>query len=323
MKDYNRKAPRVRAMLLAALVISGAQSISPTLSRADRDPMSTTASNSGDPAIKCTSDDWTWTGMVSVKGNDFPNGCISAGGVDTSGVVVFTGTGVTLFGIHASDITVEGKSHTLGQMRVSIDGRQAGIVDLSSPTGDPHGKIFQVSGLTSGNHVLEVKVIKDWGVLAYVTVQNVTVNDGGKDYRIVPNNAPGKWLDIATSADNSLDISSEESQIWHLVMVGDGLFRIAPKEHPDEAITVSLNVLNPNTSYASNTCCISKYVGGTAQQWQIIATKPGFYKIASPIDKRCLNVYNANSSDGAQVIAYQWDGGGGAIDQWAFVPVQQ
>lgn len=273
--------------------------------------------------VEDTNEDWTWTGMQTVVGAEYHKGSVRAGGAPTMGVYLFLGTGVKIFGVPSAKITVDGKEHLLGKMAVTIDGKPKSVIDLSTPSTNPESRIFEVSALPVGNHVLEVKVTEGWGAVDYITVQNE--DDGGKDYRISPKHAPDKWLDSETNSmddDSALVIFSGprhgHTQIWHVVSLGKGEYRISPKEKPEQAVTLVTRQAQINGT-GQSLGGLYKYAGAPAQQWQLVPSDAGYYRIVNTLDHRCLNVGGEKTENGSAVILYQLTNGNN--DQWRFVPV--
>jgi len=296
-------------------------------SRADKQ-ITTTADTAVSGTVEDSDEEWIWTGMQTVSGPEFHKGSARAGAPATSGVYVFTGTGVGVFGIHAVEIKAGGVSHSLGKMTVIIDGKQQTTLDLSKAPSALDNRIFHIDGLSSGNHVLQVKVIEGWGAIDYIVVQNDTPpDDGGKDYRITPKSSPDKWLDTVSDAmvdDASLGIYSfprvKHSQIWHVVSLGKGEFRISPKEKPDQALTLITRTADID-GVANSRAGLYKYAGDAAQQWEMVPGSPGYYRIVNTFDHRCLNVGGGKNDEGASVIVYQVTNEDN--DQWRFVPVSK
>ena len=312
---------------LITLSASRAEENGPSMAPVSSGVATGTPSPTGDTNIKNSSEDWTWTGMQTVTGKQFPSGSVNAGGVDTTGVVVFMGTGFKLYGIADSQITVDGTSHALGKVGILVDGKQKAVVDMRTPPSIAASPVYQENDLAPGNHVLEVKVIDGWGAIDHISVQNTPAAVRGKDYHLYPKNAPDKWLDVRddSMADGDpLQINSaprlNHSQIWHIEPVGKGLFKISPKERPDECITV----LMPTATSPVDTdpCAVYKYIGHPDQQWQIIPDKPGFFKIYNLHQAKCLNVFQMGTADGTAVNAYIWSNNNQDNDEWELVPAQ-
>lgn len=120
--------------------------------------------------VEDTDEDWTWTGMQPVNDPASRNGSVSAGKAGTSGVYVFMGTGVIVYGIQATSITADGGAQKLGKLTVLIDGKQKEVVDLTSAPTHADGQIFKISGLKSANHVLQIKVTEGWGAVDSIRV---------------------------------------------------------------------------------------------------------------------------------------------------------
>jgi len=320
----------IRPIAFIAILCAGDGAFTTALpARADKLPTAAAAAVPG--TIEDTDEDWTWTGMQAVPEPQCRNGSIRAGGLATSGVYLFTGTGVGIYGPHASTITIDGKPHDLGKMVVRIDGAQKAVIDLSKPPADPNARIFQIDDLKKGNHVLQLKVTEGWGAVDYIAIQDEpaasksVAGDDGQDYRLSPKHAPDKWLDVKgdTMEDEAgLSIFAANrpghSQIWHVVSVGNGIYRLSPKEDPEQALTVLLRTVK--TTVSANTLAgLYKYNADLAQQWEFIPSGGGYYRIANLFDHRFLNVDGGLTANGSPVIIYQLTAGNN--DQWRFVPV--
>jgi hypothetical protein len=276
--------------------------------------------------VEDTDEGWTWTGMAAVSGAQFHGGSVHAGGPGTSGVYVFTGVGVVLYSLHADGIRVNNHTNPLGKLSIAIDGKPKDTVDLSAAQETPDAKVFSVSSLSEGTHVLEVKAVGGWGVVDRIAVLSPEdVGDGGRDYYIIPHNATDKALSAENgdfsdnTAVNIWAATGSQSQIWHVAPLGDGKFRISPKSSPNQALTLLNRKTPPSMGDPCTMCGVYAYSGSAAQQWKVTPLANGYCEIASTFDGSSLNVIGGGTNNGTLVISYAWQAGS-VNEEWFFKP---
>lgn len=301
--------------------------ISPT--RADRNIADTGANTTAPPShsgqiVEDTDEGWTWTGMVAVKGPQYHGGTMHAGGPGTSGVYVFEGVGVAVYGLQAAGIKVDDHTNTLGKLSIIIDGKQKDTVDLTAAQDSPDTKLYSVTDLSEGTHVLQVKAVGGWGAIDRINVLSPEdVGDGGRDYTIIPHNAPTMALGTENNdfsdntATNIWAATGSQSQVWHVVPLGDGKFRISPKSKPGQALTILNRKTPPSMGDPCTMCGVYAYAGVAAQQWKVTPLADGYCEIASVMDGSSLNVIGSGTGNGTLVIDYAWQVGS-VNEEWYF-----
>lgn len=113
-------------------------------------------------------DSWTWNGAKELADASLTNGTGQALASPGFGVCVFEGTGVALYGMSGSTVTVDGKSLPFGKVKILIDGHVKETVSLVTPETEYSHKIYEVTGLKSGNHVVEVRAVEGEAVIDYL-----------------------------------------------------------------------------------------------------------------------------------------------------------
>lgn len=158
---------QVSALLaLGALFIAAQSSVTPA--KADRLPPATPGNLLDD-----NDDGWTWDGMDSISDTQCQGGTAHAGGPGSSGIYLFKGTDVAVYTISGPHLAVNGKANPMGKLKVMLDGKEQQTVDLSAPTTAYNFKAYSVSGLSGGNHVLELRPVDGWAAIDYIQVSDV------------------------------------------------------------------------------------------------------------------------------------------------------
>lgn len=127
---------------------------------------------------------WTWSGMtpygVSAGADDAPH----VGGPGSYGVYTFHGNGIQVYGMKCADVTVDGKSHKVGRVKISIDGKEQSTINLAATSANPNAKIIGISTLTDGNHVLQVDPVDGWVVINSAKVVNIPLSPVAADHLV-------------------------------------------------------------------------------------------------------------------------------------------
>jgi len=76
---------------------------------------------------------WIWNAMVAVDDSSFEGGTAHAGGPGSYGAYTFHGTGGDVTGMTGPFITVDGRSHKMGRIKFSLDGKSVGALSVSTP----------------------------------------------------------------------------------------------------------------------------------------------------------------------------------------------
>lgn len=164
--------------MTTGLVIAGALNSVPAT--ADRMPAPPTTGILDDK-----DDSWTWNGAKEFADAGLANGTGQAFSAPGFGVCVFQGTGVALYGMSGSTVTVDGKSLPFGKVKIWIDGHVKETVSLITPETEYSHKIIEVTGLKSGNHVVEVRAVEGEAVIDYLkpisTAGDTTPSDSPAD----------------------------------------------------------------------------------------------------------------------------------------------
>ena len=115
---------------------------------------------------------WTWSGMVDYDDPEIASGHGHAGGPGTYAAYTFTGGGVVIHAVKGLSVTVDHKTHRIGKLRISMDGKEIKTVDLASTDMDPNYQVLSVSNLSNAVHVLQVEPVGGWVVIDSATILN-------------------------------------------------------------------------------------------------------------------------------------------------------
>lgn len=113
---------------------------------------------------------WTWSGMDQMSGDQFHGGTALVGKSPATATYTFSGTAVKIVGASSKTIVVDHHVRLVGSMSVLIDGKAANPVSLQPAKSNTSATVLELSGLTPGNHVLNLKALNDWMVVDYIVV---------------------------------------------------------------------------------------------------------------------------------------------------------
>jgi len=115
---------------------------------------------------------WIFSGMTEVDDDGCKSGMEHAGGPSTYAAYTFNGSGVDIYAMTGPTIEVQGRTHKLGRMRILIDGKSDGIYSLSQTSVTYQSKVYSVTGLTRGNHVLQLEADSGWIDIDFIQVSH-------------------------------------------------------------------------------------------------------------------------------------------------------
>ena len=304
-------------------------------SYADRELPHVTTDDSGTPATGTIDDSdvaWTWVGMTEISDPQFYGGKAHAGGPGTSGIYTFNGTGVSIAGFAGKALLVDKRPRRIGSATITIDGKVCSTVSLKSTDADFQHVMFSTSALPSGNHVLKIDAASDWIVIDFIKASTTepahteTDSTPGKLYRIFSKELPVRCLqtaDVSLGANAAIEIGPADrnrSQVWKVVSLGNGAFRISPADAPGQALTLSRSALTDETNQGRlNPIIVGKYTGAPEQKWLLTPVDGQWYHITLPTDPAMhFNVWNHDK----YVAGYhRMDSNNDDNELWNFVPV--
>ncbi|BDI28344.1 hypothetical protein CCAX7_003950 [Capsulimonas corticalis] len=115
---------------------------------------------------------WMWYGMIPYENAALPDGAAHAGGPGTYAMYTFQGSGVDVYGMRAMTVVADKRTHRTGKVTISIDDKEQGTIDLGDTNIDYHAKIFSITGLAAGNHVLQVNPVGGWAVVDSLVISS-------------------------------------------------------------------------------------------------------------------------------------------------------
>lgn len=176
-----------RPAAVAAFCFAAAMAIGGPV-RADRSPGDISqASIPGPGVVDDTSPVWVWNGMTTITDQSFNNGGAHAGGPGTSGAITFQGTGVEVIAMAGPAVAVDGRAHRTGTLSVSVDGKSYAKTALRASDVAYGYSAAKITGLSDGNHVLQVDVSGGWCAVDSIKITGAPVameapRDGDIDY---------------------------------------------------------------------------------------------------------------------------------------------
>jgi hypothetical protein len=125
----------------------------------------------GAGAISDSAPGWLWDGMSACDSSGPPSVSAHAGPAGASGTYVFTGTGVTIYGIADSTVKVGNVVHRVNHIRITVDGVTEGEVSDSVQGTVASPVIFTVHNLPNQNHSLVLEAVNGWAAVNSITVE--------------------------------------------------------------------------------------------------------------------------------------------------------
>jgi len=276
---------------------------------------------------------WIWRGMDEIDDSQFSGGTAHAGD-NAYCAYTFHGAGIEVVGMSGATVSVGNRSHKLGKAAISIDGKPVSTVNLYNASTNYGVSLVHVTGLSDGNHVLEITGASGWIVVdcAYVlgsnsqAPQSVPVSTPGAlsdgNYRLHPKHAIDKCLDVATFATDGVivginHVDANRPQIWHVAPLGGGRFKISSLA----ATNLALTLVPPSAADGAPAAHLYGYIADPAQELSITSSGDGYFRISpSSNGDVVLDVFKLLTADGTQTITYKWWGADN--QQWAFEPVK-
>jgi len=153
------------ATTLALLLLAG----TPSCLALNGPSTSTPAADAG-VIVDTSARGWIWHGMSVVDDPGFHGGSGYAGGSGTYAAYSFQGTSVAVYTMRGYAVTVDGRAHKMGSVKVKIDGQEKADVALNA--GDSHfGYLaYTIGGLENKIHVVELDADGGWVAVDYLKV---------------------------------------------------------------------------------------------------------------------------------------------------------
>ncbi|MEO7717397.1 MAG: LamG domain-containing protein [Capsulimonas sp.] len=148
-----------------SLALSGANAVT--------DPNADGAAASA-TVIKNDAAGWMWYGMEPYENPALPDGAAHVGGPGTYAMYTFQGSGVDVYGMRALTMVVDKRSHRMGKLKISIDDKEQATIDMGAADADYHAKVFSITGLSAGNHVLQLDPVGGWAVVDSLVISGGT-----------------------------------------------------------------------------------------------------------------------------------------------------
>jgi len=113
---------------------------------------------------------WTWSSEKETADPSLHGG--SAHALPSGAVCSYTfnGTGVDVFTTQLPAAVVDGRSHKVGMLRISIDGALQSQISQYATSTTYDYKAFGITGLPAHNHVIQVEATGGWGVIDYLKI---------------------------------------------------------------------------------------------------------------------------------------------------------
>jgi len=274
---------------------------------------------------------WIWSGMIEYNGDSLRGGAGHAGGPGSYGAYTFRGTRFQLFCLLPPSITVDGRVHKVGRVKVCVDGNAVNARQSPSVTGDDVC-VADISGLSDGNHVVQVSPDAGWIVVDYLQV------DAPDDTHVDPSRTATKIASAIPEGTYSLRPRHNSTRSFgsfdgkNVVTLGadGGRYGIVKLTPIDKNLYTISSVVDKSLSFAMmNDPANGGYSIGlvstpeiAAARWYITTDADGYCRISCAAQPDYVFDVSGDATDvGAAVIGYKWHGG--PNQQWAVLPVDQ
>ena len=130
--------------------------------------------------VKSDAIGWMWYGMIPYENPLLPDGAAHAGGPGTYGMYTFQGSGVDVYGMRSLTVVADKRTHRVGKVKISIDDKELATIDVGAADADYHAKIFSITGLAGGNHVIQVTPLDGWAVVDSLVISSASGETGSR-----------------------------------------------------------------------------------------------------------------------------------------------
>jgi len=141
------------------------------------------ASRPAEPTTGTIIDDsaagWVWRDAVEVDDSGLYGGSAHAGRSGCYAAFTFQGTSLEVYCMEGPYVEVDGSKHKLGHIKVSVDGAEQGEFSLQASQMEDNDCVFKATGLSGGNHVLELRADAGWIVVDYLKTGSLRPSAGG------------------------------------------------------------------------------------------------------------------------------------------------
>jgi len=274
---------------------------------------------------------WIWSGMTEYSGDTLRGGAGHAGGPGSYGAYTFKGTRFQLFCLLPPSITVDGRVHKAGHVKISVDGNAVNVRQSPSTPGDDVC-VADISGLSDGNHVVQISPDAGWIVVDYLQV-NVPEGAGAEPSKgpaAIASTIPEGRYRIRPRHNSVRSFGSFDGKSVVTLGADSGQYGIVKLTPVDKNVYTISSVVDKSLSFAMmNDPANGGYTIGlvstpdiAAARWYITTDSDGYCRISCAAQPDYVFDVSGDATNiGAAVIGYKWHGG--ANQQWAILPVDQ
>jgi len=141
---------------------------------------------------------WIWDRMSSCTSLSSTIASAHAGGPGSSATYIFTGTGVTIYGVPARTVEVNNVVYRTGKLRVTIDGQVKGEFPEYAAGQSPDAPLCTIRNLAYANHSIYLEPVDSWAGVSSLNLNSEAPSQGNDvpSYRVGspfhgPHNIPG------------------------------------------------------------------------------------------------------------------------------------
>jgi hypothetical protein len=119
---------------------------------------------------------WLWDQMSKCDTGD---ASAHAGGPGSSATYIFTGTGVSIYGVSGRTVEVGNVVHRIGKIQVTLDGVVKGQFLDYTPGQSLNTPVCIIRNLPSGNHAVIIEPVDGWAGISSITIDAAAPSNAG------------------------------------------------------------------------------------------------------------------------------------------------
>ena len=237
---------------------------------------------------------WIWSGMGEYNSDSLFGGSGHAGGPGAYGAYTIKASHFRLYCSEPSLVTVAGRAHKGGRVKLSVDGTPVDVAPLVKS--DDTVCVADISGLSSGYHVVQVSPEGGWIVVDYLEVIGVEDNHGhaednhghAEEAQPVDGIREGKYKIVPRHNDTRM-FGSLDGQTVVALGPDSGRYGVVTiKSNPDKSCTIASTV-DPKLVFTMSTTAVNsgysiilqRNTDIPAARWYITRDNEGYYSIAN------------------------------------------
>jgi len=230
---------------------------------------------------------WIWSGMGAYDNDSLAGGTGHAGGPGSYGAYTFHGTHFRLYCSEPNSISAGGRVHKGGHIKVSVDGNPVDV--KQAPPSDDPVCIADISGLTTGYHVVQVSPDGGWIVVDYLEVLDGVDDKAGQEHAQSSSEFRAGQYKFVPRHNDTRTFGSFDGKTAITLGANSGRYGVVTlKSYPDNSYTIASSI-DPNLVFTMSTTegdtgypvVLQRQTDIPAAHWYITRDKDGYFIISS------------------------------------------